>query len=81
MLAVARGPTRTKTARCRPRRSKPEQNRLKTLDRDKDGKLTAEEIGWPPQFGGRGGRGGRGGFGRGGRGAPRHRRKSSPSGS
>jgi hypothetical protein len=42
---------------------------LKNLDRNGDKKLTADEIGWPPQFGpGRGGRGGPGGFGRGGRG-------------
>jgi hypothetical protein len=42
---------------------------LKSLDKNSDGKLDAEEIGWPPQFGGgRRGRGGRGG-GFGGRGA------------
>ncbi len=31
---------------------------LKRLDKNADGKLSSEEIGWPPQFGGRGPQGG-----------------------
>jgi hypothetical protein len=65
---------------------------LKALDKDNDGKLSGEEIGWPPSFGGGfpgfgpppgggppgGGRGSRGGFGGGGFGGQGPARRPEP---
>ncbi len=44
---------------------------LQKLDKNQDGKLSSEEIGWPPSFGGGRGRGGFPGFGGQPRGRPR----------
>ncbi len=53
---------------------------LKRLDKNADGKLSSEEIGWPPQFGGRGPQGGgfrdRGFPGGGGGGPPRGQQRN-----
>ncbi len=56
--------TRMGTELCQKKEIEQAVAALKKLDKDNDGKLSQEEIGWPPR-----GRGGAGGFG-GGPGAP-----------